>query len=118
MGKWKKIGEVKRRRSMAMDAAKKEVEKTGFVAPADGDIFIHIVFVPSDNRGDRVNFAGRMKAYIDGLAEAIGVNDKRFLPSYEYCAPQKPGEVKIKISTGSSPQGLADAPTCHGYAGQ
>lgn len=63
--------------------------------PAKGDISIHIRFVPPDRRGDRTNFANRMKPYLDGIADALGVNDARFLPSYEFCAPEKPGRVEV-----------------------
>jgi hypothetical protein len=65
--------------------------------PAAGDIRIHIRFVPADRRGDRTNFANRMKPYLDGIAEALKVNDARFLPSYEFADPQKPGHVAVTI---------------------
>lgn len=65
--------------------------------PEEGDIRVHVRFVPPDRRGDRVNFPNRMKAYFDGIADALGVNDARFLPSYEFCAPEKPGKVEVEI---------------------
>lgn len=64
---------------------------------ADGDIRIHIRFIPPDRRGDRTNFANRMKPYFDGIAEALGVNDARFLPRYTFEEPQKPGCVIVEI---------------------
>ena len=97
MGKWKKIKEVKERRALALETATEEMDVVGYRAPEAGDIRIHIAFTPPDNRGDRVNFAGRMKAYVDGIAEALGVNDKRFLPSYQFFAPQKPGRVVVEV---------------------
>ena len=69
----------------------------GYIPQADGDIAIAFRFVPPDNRSDRTNFAGRLKAQIDGIAEALGVNDKRFLPSYEFSAPGKPGYVEVTL---------------------
>lgn len=66
--------------------------------PDDGDIRVHVRFVPPDRRGDRVNYPNRMKAYFDGIADALGVNDRRFLPSYEFCEPEKPGRVEIEIA--------------------
>jgi hypothetical protein len=66
--------------------------------PATGDIRVHIRFVPPDRRGDRTNFPNRMKPYLDGIAEALGVNDARFLPSYEFCEPEKPGRVEVILS--------------------
>ena len=66
--------------------------------PAEGDIRIHFCFVPPDNRGDRCNYPNRIKPYIDGIAEALGINDKRFLPSYEFAEkPVKPGRVEVTL---------------------
>ena len=70
------------------------------VVPAAGDIRIHIKFVPPDRRGDRTNFANRLKAGIDGIATALGVNDARFLPSYQFCEPEKPGRVEVRVGGG------------------
>lgn len=64
------------------------------VAP-EGDIVIKFRFVPPNDRSDRTNFANRLKPYIDGIAEALGINDKRFLPSYEFADPEKPGRVEV-----------------------
>jgi hypothetical protein len=69
--------------------------------PASGDIRIHIRFVPPDRRGDRTNFPNRMKAALDGIAQALGVNDSRFLPSYEFAEPKKPGQVIVTIGATS-----------------
>lgn len=71
--------------------------------PASGDIRVHVRFVPPDRRGDRVNFPNRMKPYFDGIAEALGVNDARFVPSFEYAEPEKPGRVEVNLA------GLASA---------
>ncbi len=65
--------------------------------PADGDIPLHIHFVPPDRRGDRTNYWNRCKPYIDGIAEALGVNDKRFLPSKSFADPEKPGRVEVRL---------------------
>lgn len=72
-------------------------------APATGDIRIHVRFVPPDRRGDRTNFANRMKPYFDGIADALGVNDSRFLPSYEFAEPQKPGQVVVTVEPYAPP---------------
>jgi hypothetical protein len=65
--------------------------------PAEGDIRLHIHFVPPDNRGDRTNFWNRCKAYIDGIASAMKINDSRFLPSMSFGAPEKPGYVQVTV---------------------
>lgn len=97
MGKWKKIKEVKERRALAKACAQAALRRSNFRPADSGDIAIHITFTPPDNRGDRVNFAARMKAYVDGIAEALGVNDKRFLPSYDFRPAEKPGQVVVEV---------------------
>ena len=63
----------------------------------NGDIPILIRFIPPNRRGDRVNFPNRVKAVIDGIADALKVNDSRFLPSYEFCEPEAPGRVEVVL---------------------
>jgi hypothetical protein len=65
--------------------------------PEAGDILVTMRFVPPDRRGDRTNFANRMKPYLDGIADALGVNDARFLPRYEFAEPEKPGRVDVSV---------------------
>lgn len=65
--------------------------------PDAGDIAIRFRFVPPHNRGDRTNYPILLKPYIDGIAEALGINDRRFLPSYDYAAPEKPGRVEVFV---------------------
>lgn len=69
----------------------------GAQVPDAGDIRIAFTFYPPDKRGDRVNFPIRIKAQIDGIAEALGVNDSRFLPAYYFGLPEKPGRVVVVI---------------------
>ena len=66
-------------------------------APATGDIIVRVRFVPPDRRSDRVNFPNRMKPIFDGIADALRVNDSRFLPAYEFAEPEKPGRIEIEI---------------------
>jgi len=93
-GSWyDKRHEVKKHREWAKTAtlaAKPSV-------PALGDIPIHFRFIPPDRRSDRMNFTNRLKPYADGIADALGVNDVRFLPSFEFCPPEKPGKVEVFI---------------------
>lgn len=72
------------------------------VAPeGDGDIILNIRFVPPNNRGDRMNYPARLKGAIDGIADALGVNDRRFVPQFSFAEPEKPGRVEVTIT----PQG-------------
>lgn len=84
-------------RAEAFHLTKAAKRAQGFDVPVEGDIAISFRFTPPDNRGDRVNFANRLKPQIDGIAEALGVNDKRFLPSYEYAAPSKASGVEVTL---------------------
>lgn len=61
------------------------------------DIRISFTFYPPNNRGDRTNYPNRLKPYIDGVADALGINDKRFLPSYHFAEPTREGKVVIEV---------------------
>lgn len=63
----------------------------------EGDIPILVRFYPPSNRGDRTNYGNRCKPIFDGIAEAMKVNDRRFLPRYEYHPPEKPGRIEIVV---------------------
>lgn len=65
--------------------------------PDTGDIRIIVAFYPPNHRGDRINFPNRMKPYFDGIADALKVNDSRFLPVYQFGEPEKPGKVVIVL---------------------
>jgi hypothetical protein len=63
-----------------------------------GDIRIIVTFYPPNRRGDRVNFPNRMKPYFDGIADALKVNDSRFLPAFHFAEPVKgTGKVVVTI---------------------
>ena len=84
-------------RAEAFHLTKQEKRNSGYIVPAEGDILIAFYFYPPDDRSDRVNFANRLKPQIDGIAEALGVNDKRFLPSYHFMGIDKPGRVEVLL---------------------
>ena len=68
--------------------------------PARGDIPITIIFSAPSFRFDRQNMPGLCKSYVDGIADALGVNDRRFLPHYVYAKPTPPwGSVTIEITS-------------------
>lgn len=93
-GRWGKTSVTKKHRAWANAAT------LAAGATADGiggDIALRITFVPPNRRGDRTNFANRLKPAIDGIADALGVNDARFLPSYHYAEPEKPGRVEVVV---------------------
>lgn len=92
--RWGKISDTKKHRAWAKIAA--QAERIA-VAEGKGDIRIHVRFEPPNRRGDRCNFPNRMKPYFDGIAEALGVNDSRFLPSYEFGDVTPGGRVVVEV---------------------
>lgn len=93
-GRWRKVALTKQLRS----EARRLTEAQGWIElPPKGDIPISVLFMPPDGRGDRWNMPARAKAQIDGIADALGVNDRRFLPSISFGGPEKPGKVVVTI---------------------
>jgi hypothetical protein len=95
-GHWRsKSGIVAKHRELAKEA-------TLAVRPAvsrAGDIRVIVTFYPPDRRGDRINFPNRMKPYFDGIADALKVNDSRFVPAYYFAEPVKHGgKVVVAIA--------------------
>ena len=66
--------------------------------PPTGDIRLDVRFFPPNNRGDRANYGNRMKPLFDGIARALKVNDKRFVPVYHYEDAAPPGRVEVEVS--------------------
>lgn len=59
----------------------------------------HYIFFPPTRRTyDRDNLIGRMKAPQDGIAQAIGLDDGKWITSYEIRGPiEKGGMVKVEL---------------------
>lgn len=90
---WGKSAVTKEWRERAMVAA----NDANICVPLDGDIRVTVHFFPPNRRGDRINFPNRMKPIFDGIADALGVNDSRFLPSYHFHAPASPGWIIVEV---------------------
>lgn len=56
-------------------------------------------YAPDRRHRDVDNFLASLKAALDGVADALGINDKRFVP-YPYIKDEvkKGGEVRIRIT--------------------
>ena len=78
-----------------------------WVAPSSERVHLWVDFFPPTRRmPDDDNMLARCKAYRDGIADAIGIDDRVFVSHpYVHGEPRKGGEVRIRI-TG---QALADA---------
>jgi crossover junction endodeoxyribonuclease RusA len=99
-GNWRgKSGTVRKYREWAKAATQEVFGTSGWPDRGTGDIAITVRFIPPDRRGDRMNYPNRIKPAIDGIADALKVNDKRFDPCFIYCAPEKPGRVEVFIHT-------------------
>jgi hypothetical protein len=80
-GNWRgNSGIVASTRQAAKERTEDALAEIAHSIPDGCDIALTTEFYPPNNRGDRVNYPNRMKSVYDGIAEAMGVNDKRFLP--------------------------------------
>lgn len=69
------------------------------IAEGEGKIPVTIRFFPPDRRHrDADGMIGAAKHLLDGVADAIGVNDRRFLPHFFFEEPCKPGRVEVHFS--------------------
>lgn len=69
-------------------------------APAEGLVRIELTFYPPCRRSrDKDNLIASMKAGLDGLADAMAVNDKRFDPVF-WIADDIGGMVKVSVHAG------------------
>lgn len=67
------------------------------VSSSDGPIHLSITFYPPDKRGrDTDNMFASMKAGLDGIADAIKVNDRRFVFTIAVSHETK-GQVKVEL---------------------
>ena len=66
-------------------------------APKDGRVHMVITFYPPDKRHrDYDNMVASIKAGLDGMADALGVNDRLFLPQFKF-SEEILGKVVIEI---------------------
>jgi crossover junction endodeoxyribonuclease RusA len=89
-----KAREVKKHRKWAYLAAREAKISIG-----NGPVPVHIVVQPKA-RGpapDRDNAVSACKAYIDGIAEALGVNDRHFAAPTVTISEKRLGRFEISI---------------------
>lgn len=91
---WRKLQPVKKKHREWARLATMEAQP---IVPATGDIRVVVTFYPPDKRGDRTNYPNRCKPYFDGIADALKVNDRRFLPAYHFAEPVKNARVVIEV---------------------
>lgn len=97
-GHWRsKSGIVAKHREWAIKATLAVRNQVAFNLADDSDIPVSVTFYPPNRRGDRVNYPNRMKPYWDGIADALCVNDRRFLPRFHFAEPVTGGRVTVVI---------------------
>ena len=68
------------------------------IAKGDDRIELQVRFYPPDNRHrDDDNMIASCKAGLDGIADGLKVNDRRFRATYHFGDPEKPGRVEVVI---------------------
>ena len=66
-------------------------------ANKEGKVHLEITFFPPDKRHrDADNMVASIKSGLDGLADALQVNDRMFLPTFKF-TDEVAGMVKIEI---------------------
>lgn len=79
----------------AMPCGAKEVRQH---FAGEGKIDVSIRFYPPDNRHrDADNMVAMLKFALDGIADALGVNDRRFKPVFYFEDADKPGRVEVTL---------------------
>jgi len=86
-------------RSLARSAMAEAVSSHGAVWAPHGVIEVRWTFCPPDRRGrDDDGMEAACKAYRDGLADAMGVDDKRFAAARSVAEPVKGGRVVVDVA--------------------
>lgn len=68
------------------------------IAAGDVPVLMSITFYPPDRRHrDDDGMIGAFKAGRDGIADACGIDDRHFRPSYHIAEPTKGGKVVVEI---------------------
>ena len=69
------------------------------ISVADGPMPIHITVCPK-SRGvapDRDNCVAAAKSYLDGIADALGINDRHFAAPTVTISPERTGQFIITV---------------------
>jgi crossover junction endodeoxyribonuclease RusA len=88
-------------KSRAVKAARSQaywLAHMGMVELPDGPIAVRVTFHPPDKRHrDDDNMLASVKAYLDGISDAYGVNDSRFVLTIARGDPVRGGCVIVSI---------------------
>ena len=71
---------------------------------------VTLVFIPPDNRRrDTDGMISSCKAFCDGIADVIGVDDSKWVLGIRREKPRKPGFVRVEIHRVSETKGASEA---------
>jgi crossover junction endodeoxyribonuclease RusA len=92
-----KAAETKKHRAWGAIATREVMR--GF-EPDAGDILVNVTChpKPSGPLPDRDNVLSACKAFLDGIADALGVNDRRFVPTVAFGERVKHGKIVVVIA--------------------
>lgn len=65
--------------------------------PSKPEIMLSVTFNPPSNRGDLDGMVSGFKAGLDGLADAMCVDDKRFAFTIRRAAAVKGGQIVVEV---------------------
>ncbi len=85
-------------RNMCYALARNAVQSSSYHSAGIGKMVFSIEFFPPDKRRrDDDNMLTSFKAGRDGVADALEVDDNRFVTDFEVCDPIKDGAVRVTI---------------------
>lgn len=74
------------------------VRAAGLQVPADGEVMLSVTFNPPDKRRrDLDGMFASAKSGLDGIADALAVNDYRFAFTIRRAEPVKGGKVVVTL---------------------
>lgn len=97
---------VKKHREWAMLATRAAGVAIGHDGPGglmlpDYITILITAYPPSRRRTDADGVISRCKAYFDGIADALEVDDSRFIPRFQWGEPVKGGKIVFSILEGA-----------------
>lgn len=73
----------------------------GYLRGSENAVSVHLTFFPPDRRArDWDNMLAAMKSGLDGVADAMGVDDSKWRVAFEVAEPEKGGVVLVQVSEG------------------
>ena len=85
-------------RNMCLVLTKSAIESSDYHYAGVGKMVLSIEFCPPDKRRrDDDNMLASFKSGRDGVADALGVDDNKFVTSFEVCSPVQDGAVIVTI---------------------